>query len=58
MQEEKEKPWALYDTVEKKNVSTFSSQKTALHASVGPNNQSKANGEGIRYVVVPNTKRK
>lgn len=52
----KDGPWVLWDMVEKKVYLYFTSQKTALTAGVGPNNQARSNGQGDRYVALPNTK--
>lgn len=49
-------PWILWDMVEKRVYEYFTSQKTALTAGIGPNNQAKSNGQENRYVVLPNTR--
>jgi len=53
-EELKDGPWVVYDRNEKKPYSFHPSHRTAITASVGPNNQAKANGQEGRYAVLPN----
>lgn len=53
-EELKDGPWLIWDKVEKKTYSFHLSHRTAITASVGPNNQAKANDQEGRYVVLPN----